>query len=316
MVNVLPYTKPGKSPGLNKKGRAIIKNYQLYLLLLPALAYLIVFKYTPLYGIQIAFRKYTLSGGITGSEWVGLKHFITFFKSPQFSRLLSNTLILSFYELVVSFPIPVILALLLNQITHKRTKAVLENIFYIPHFISVVVLVGMMTTFFSMQGGIVNTVLSGLGHKKINFMGEASMFRHLYVFSGVWKNAGWNAIIYIAALSGIDQTLHEAAKVDGAGKLARIWHVDIPGILPTIMMMFIMAVGNVMSIGFEKAYLMQNPLNISTSEIIATYVYKVGLQRVQYDYATAIGLFNNVINVILLLVANKVSKRLTDNSLW
>ena len=303
-------------PKHKKLIRDLSKNYQLYLLLAPALIYLAIFKYGPLYGLQIAFKKYALSLGIGGSPWVGLQHFRTFFSSPQFSRVLVNTLALSFYELVVSFPLPIVLALMLNQLRSVRYKNYLENVFYIPHFISVVVLVGMLNTFTSVQGGLINNIVALFGGDRINFMGESSMFRNLYVFSGVWKNTGWNAIIFTAALSGIDPTLHEAAKVDGAGKLAQIWHIDIPGIMPTIMIMFVSAVGNVMSIGFEKAFLMQNYMNIGTSEIIATYVYKVGLQRAQYDYATAIGLFNNVVNLILLVTANTFSKKMTKTGLW
>ena len=292
------------------------KGYQLFLMLLPALIYLIVFKYWPMYGVQLAFRKYMPVLGISKSPWVGFKHFLDFFNSYQFERVLYNTLALSIYELLVSFPMPILLALMLNQVSHSRRKALLENVFYMPHFISVVVLVGMISVFFSLNSGFVNNIARALGGERVNYIGKASAFRHLYVFSGVWKNAGWNAIIYIAALAGIDPGLHEAATIDGASRWQRILHIEVPGILPVISMMFIMSVGNIMSIGFEKAYLMQNSLNSSTSEIIATYVYKVGLLQVKYDYSTAVGLFNNVINVILLVIANTITKRLTENSLW
>lgn len=292
------------------------KGYQLFLMLLPALIYLIVFKYWPMYGVQLAFRKYMPVLGISKSPWVGFKHFLDFLHSYQFERVLYNTLALSIYELLVSFPMPILLALMLNQVSHSRRKALLENVFYMPHFISVVVLVGMISVFFSLNSGFVNNIARALGGERVNYIGKASAFRHLYVFSGVWKNAGWNAIIYIAALAGIDPGLHEAATIDGASRWQRILHIEVPGILPVISMMFIMSVGNIMSIGFEKAYLMQNSLNSSTSEIIATYVYKVGLLQVKYDYSTAVGLFNNVINVILLVIANTITKRLTENSLW
>lgn len=290
--------------------------YQLYLMLLPALIYIVVFKYWPMYGVQLAFKKYMPVLGISNSPWVGLKHFQDFFRSYQFDRVLSNTLILSFYELLVGFPIPILLALLLNQVQNKRRRSILENIFYIPHFISVVVLVGMINVFFSHSNGLINNLIASFGGTRKNFVGMSSAFRHLYVFSGVWKNAGWNAIIYIAALTGIDPGLYEAATIDGAGRWQKIWNIELPAILPVISMMFIMSMGNIMSIGFEKAYLMQNSLNSSTSEIIATYVYKVGLLQVKYDYSTAVGLFNNIINIALLVTANKLSQRLTNNSIW
>jgi ABC-type polysaccharide transport system, permease component len=292
------------------------RNWQLYLLLLPAIAYLIVFKYVPMYGVQIAFRKYTAVNGIAGSQWVGLKHFEAFFNSYQFNRVLINTIVLSVYELLLGFPLPIILALMLNQIRSARSKAVLENIFYIPHFISIVVLVGMVNVFFGYSSGFVNNVAAMLGGERVDYIGKAAAFRHLYVFSGIWKNAGWNAIIYLAALSGIDPGLYEAATIDGASRIRKMISIELPGILPVIVMMFVMGMGNIMSVGFEKAYLMQNALNSSTSEIIATYVYKVGLLQVKYDYSAAVGLFNNVINIVLLVSANTISRRLTENSLW
>ncbi len=302
--------------GMLNRIRRSLKGYQLFLMLLPALLYIIIFKYWPIYGIQLAFKKYMPGLEIARAPWVGFKHFRDFFHSYQFSRVLSNTLALSLYELLVSFPVPILLALMLNQVGNAKRKALMENVFYVPHFISVVVLVGMINVFFSLSNGLVNNLAAALGGERVNYIGKASAFRHLYVFSGVWKNAGWNAIIYIAALSGIDPGLYEAATIDGANRWQRILHIEMPGILPVISMMFIMGMGNIMSIGFEKAYLMQNSLNSSTSEIIATYVYKVGLLQVKYDYSTAVGLFNNVINVVLLVIANTISRRLTESSLW
>ena len=296
--------------------RDVLKNWHLYVLLFPAFLYLVIFKYAPLYGIQIAFKRYRVSQGITGSIWIGLEHFKNFITSPQFERVFVNTVFLSLYELVVSFPVPIILALMLNHVRSLKYKNFLENVFYIPHFISVVVLVGMINTFFSVQGGIINIVIASLGGERINFMANASMFKHLYVFSGVWKNSGWRAIVFIAALTSIDPALYEAATIDGAGTLSKILHIDIPCIMPTIVIMLIMAIGNVMSIGYEKVYLMQNYLTISKSEIIATYVYKVGLLRSQYDYATAIGLFNNIINAFLIVAANSILKKITKTGLW
>ncbi len=295
---------------------SIKKNWQLYLFILPALISIIVFKYAPLYGVQLAFRDFRAIDGIMGSEWVGLEHFIDFFNSRDFERVLGNTIILSLYEIALSFPIPIILALFMNQLRSKRYKNLLENIFYVPHFISVVVLVGLINTFFSYSSGFVNNIFEVFGIERYDYIGDPDAFRNLYVFSGIWKNTGWNMIIYIAALSGIDASLYEASTIDGASKFQKIIYIDIPSILPTIMMLFVLALGRTMSIGFEKAFLMQNQLNISTSEIIATYVYTVGLQRVQYDYATAIGLFNNVINAVMLIFANKLSKKVTNSGIW
>ncbi len=316
MRGVVLNTGRRRGSGMLSRIRRSLKGYQLFLMLLPALLYIIIFKYWPIYGIQLAFKKYMPGLEIAKAPWVGFKHFRDFFRSYQFSRVLYNTLALSLYELLVSFPVPILLALMLNQVGNARRKALMENVFYVPHFISVVVLVGMINVFFALSNGLVNNLAAALGGERVNHIGTASAFRHLYVFSGVWKNAGWNAIIYIAALSGIDPGLYEAATIDGANRWQRILHIEIPGILPVISMMFIMGMGNIMSIGFEKAYLMQNSLNSSTSEIIATYVYKVGLLQVKYDYSTAVGLFNNVINVVLLVIANTLSRRLTESSLW
>lgn len=294
--------------------RSIRRNWILYAFLLPTLLYLAVFQYAPLYGVQIAFKKFVPSKGIWDSAWVGLAHFKKFFSSYMFGDLLRNTILLSVYQLIAAFPFPIILALLLNYSVSNRLRKVTQMVTYAPHFISTVVLVGMMMVFMS-QSGIFNQLLGKLGAKPIPFLSDASLFRHIYVWSHIWQRTGYNSVIYIAALAGVSPELHEAAIVDGANKLQRIWHVDVPAILPTAIILLIMNTGNVLSIGFEKVYLMQNDLNLGVSEIISTYVYKIGLLSAQYSYSTAIGLFNNVINLIILLSVNKLADRMSGTSL-
>lgn len=291
------------------------KYRQLYLLLIPALVYVLIFSYGPMYGIQIAFKNYKGALGIWGSKWVGFKHFIDFLNGYYFWDLLKNTLALSLYSLVTGFPIPIIVALILNE-TAPKLKKVAQTILYAPHFISMVVLCGMVITMFSKESGVVNTILEALGMERIYFMGEPGAFRHLYVWSGVWQQMGWNAIIYIAALSSVDPSLHEAAAIDGATRMQRIIHINIPTIMPTIIITLIMAVGSLVSVGYEKAYLLQTSLNIDTSEIISTYVYKRGIVDANYSFSTAVGLFNNIINIIMLCLANAISRKVSDTSLF
>jgi putative aldouronate transport system permease protein len=291
------------------------KNREYYLLLIPALVYLIIFCYAPMYGIQIAFKTYRGSLGIAGSKWVGFKHFINFVTAFNFWTLVRNTLTLSLYSLLVTFPIPILLALIINELSPKFKKFS-QTILYAPHFLSTVVLVGMMMVMFSKSSGVINTILEALGLERYYFFGEADAFRHLYVWSSVWQNMGWNAIIYIAALAGVDSGLHEAAEIDGASRIQRILHINIPCILPTIIIMLIMAVGNIASVGYEKAFLMQNDLNISVSEIISTYVYKRGIVQSNYSFSAAVGLFNNVINVIMIVIANAISRKVSETSLF
>ena len=299
-------------------GRRIFRNWQLYLFLLPAVAYFLLFRYYPMTGLQIAFKDYRASLGIWGSPWADniWKHFEQFFATPTFKRAVPNTLAISVGTLIISFPIPVILALLLNQMTSKRYKKIVQTTLYAPHFISTVVMVGVITLFFALKAGIVNHAIEALGGQRIHFMAEPSWFRPLYIGSEIWQNAGWGSILYLAALSSINPELHEAAIMDGANKFQRVWHIDIPGILPTIVIMFILNSGRIMSVGQEKAYLMQTSLNQSTSEIISTYVYKRGLQNHQYSFATAVGMFESVVNLVLLCTVNFVSKRVTESSLF
>jgi len=304
-----------------KKRKAVIKslkrNWLLYVFIFPTLLYLIIFNYWPLYGIQIAFRNYTFAGGFNGSKWVGLKWFERFLSGPNFKVLLKNTLILSLYSFIVGFPWPILFAVFLNNVGNLKFKKFAQTITYMPHFLSATVLVGMMTMFFSPSSGFVNTILGYLGGSdNTYFMGSEKYFRHMYVWSGIWAGMGWNSIIYLAALSGVDQSLHEAARIDGANKLQRVWHIDLPSIKPTIVILLIMGCGNIIGVGFEKVYLMQNDLNVGVSEVISTYVYKVGIGNRQYSYSTAIGLMNNIVNFVLLTIANKASRKLGETSLW
>ena len=294
----------------------ILRAWQLYVLLIPAIIYIILFQYGPMYGVQIAFKRFNPYDGITGSPWIGFQHFIRFINSPSFWRLIQNTIILSFYQLAAAFPFPIVLALAMNMVRNRRFNRTVQLVTYAPHFISTVVIVGMLNVFFSRNFGLVNHLLESLGASRQFFLGDPGAFRHLYVWSGVWQRTGWNSIIFLAALSGIDPELHEAAIVDGATIRQRAWHIDIPGIAPTIAILLILNLGQVMQVGFEKAFLMQNALNLARSEIIATYVYKVGLQQAQYSFAAAVGLFNAVINFVLLVAVNKASKSLGQAGLF
>lgn len=294
----------------------ISRNWVLYLFLLPTIAYFVIFHYIPMVGVQIGFRDYRAIDGIWRSPWVGLKHFRRFFSSYNFFIVLKNTLALSFLQIIFNFPVPIILALLLNQLRHKRFKGFVQTVTYAPHFISTVVMVGILRAFCSPSSGIINHLIHFFGGEGIYFFAEPSWFRPLYIISGIWQNMGWASIVYLAALTGIDPTLHEAAMVDGASKFKRIMNIDIPGILPVVVVMLILESGRVMSIGFEKVFLMQTPLNLDMSEVISTYVYKVGLLNVQYSYSTAIGFFNSVVNLILIVSVNAFSKKVSNSSLW
>lgn len=288
------------------------RDWQLYLLCLPAMLYIAVFCYGPMYGIQLAFKNYLARVGIADSPWVGFEHFSRFFNSPNFGTLLKNTLTLSLYTLIAGFPFPIILALLLHQVDNKKFRKIVQTVIYAPHFISVVVMCGMILVFFSYSTGIVNSFMTRLGLERVFFMGSEKVFPHLYVWSGIWQSTGWGTIVYIAALGSVSQDQYEAAKIDGASKWNLLWRIDLPNLMPTVVTMFILDVGSLMNVGFQKVFLLQNSMNLASSEIISTYVYKVGLVQTQFDYSTAIGLFNNVINVILLLTVNKISKKLSE----
>ncbi|OQA47609.1 MAG: putative multiple-sugar transport system permease YteP [Chloroflexi bacterium ADurb.Bin325] len=307
-----------KPRSLRGAWRQIRQGWQLYLLLLLPVVWLLIFMYYPMYGAQIAFRDFLPGKSITGSEWIGLENFTRFFNSPMFMRLMKNTLWLSLYSLVVGFPIPILLALSLNQLQTGFFKRTVQMVSYAPYFISTVVMVGLLLNFLDLRRGPVNLFLMQLGLDPIQFMGSAELFPSVYVWSGVWQNTGFATIIYLAALTTVDPSLHEAAVVDGANRLQRIWHIDIPSITPVIVTLFILNMGQLLNIGFEKTYLMQNQLNLATSEVISTYVYKTGLAGgiANFSYAAAIGLFNSVIGLVLLVSANWAANRLTNKGLF
>ena len=291
-------------------------NWVLYLFILPVLSYIILFCYVPMYGIQIAFRDYTFAKGITDSPWVGLRWFESFILSPDFFVLLRNTLAITLYSLVVGFPAPIIFALIVNYLPSERFKKVTQTITYMPHFISVVVFVNMFTAFLSPVNGFINTIIKSLFGKAIYFIGDPSLYRHIYVWTGIWQGLGWGAIIYVAALSSVSSELHEAAIIDGATKIKRMWHIDLPAIAPTIVTTLILRCGSLLSIGFAKSYLMQNALNNDVSKVISTYVYSVGIKESKFGLATAVGLMQNVVNFIILTSVNKFSKMVSESSLW
>ncbi|MFV0502994.1 MAG: ABC transporter permease [Lachnospirales bacterium] len=298
--------------------KKILRHWQLYILIALPLIYLFVFRYIPMWGSRIAFKDYNFSNGIAGSPWTtqyGLKHFITFFNSPKFSELMKNTIILSVYNIFIGMFPPIILAISLNCCRKKKFGKVVQMITYMPYFISTVLVVGIMTQLLSLQGPI-NNIINFFGFAPIQFMGEPKWFRTLYVFSGVWQGAGYSAVIYIAALASIPQELYEAAIVDGASTWKRVLHIDVPSITPTIVILLIMACGRVLTLGYEKALLMQNPLNMQTADIISTYVYRIGLESMQYSYSTAIGLFQSVVSLVMLIMVNQISKKVNETSLW
>ena len=292
------------------------RHWQLYIMLFLPIAYIIIFMYIPMGGLVIAFKDYQVRLGIFGSPWVGLRHFRNFVTTPHFELLLKNTIYLSFYSLAAGFPLPILLALFINEVSGKKFKKSVQMITYAPYFISVVVLVGILSNIFSMHTGLVNNVLALFGFERVNYIGVPGLFRSLYVWSGVWQTMGYSAVIYIAALAGVDQELVEASIIDGANRVRRVIHIDLPSIAPTITILLILAIGNIMSVGFEKVYLMQNPVNMRYSEIISTFVYKRGLQNFQYSFSSAVGFFNSVVNFILLAMANFAAKKMGNTSLW
>lgn len=303
-----------------KLWRRITEHWQIYLFLLLPLTYLIIFHYVPMVGIQLAFRKFTIRDGMWGSKWVGLRQFEKFFSSYNCWTLIKNTLSLSLYSIAAGFPLPILFALLLNCVTQERYKKAIQTVTYMPHFISTVVIVGMIIQIANPRVGLYGHAYHAVtGAYPSDPLGDAAVFPHLYVWTGIWQQLGWGSIVYLAALSAVDPQLHEAALIDGASRWQRVIYVDFPCILPTATIMLILRAGSVMSVGFEKAYLMQNTLNLGTSEIISTYVYKVGMginSLPDYSYSTAIGLFNSVINLFLILAVNGFSRKVSETSLW
>ena len=305
-------------PSNKTKRRIKRNNWSLYLLLLPALVYVAIFCYAPLYGLQIAFKNYIPFLGISGSPWSGWQHFKNFVEATNFWTLIKNTLVLSLYSLAVGFPLPIIFALLVNEVRNKTYKRIIQTISYAPYFISTVVVVGMIFALFNVDHGIFNSLLKSFGKDPVYFMSSASLFPTIYVFSGLWQNMGWSSIIYVGALASVDPSLHEAATIDGATRMQRIVHINFPAIQSVVIISLLLSVGGLMGIGFEKAWLMQTAGNVTSSEIISTFVYKVTIaaQVPQYSFGTAVGLFNSVINIALLAFANLLAKKFGQESLW
>lgn len=301
---------------LKKLCKQFDKSKYLFLLFLPGLIYYIVFKYMPMYGLLMAFQKFDFMKGIWGSKWVGFAHFVRFFNDPQAFRIIKNTVLLSVYSLLWGFPIPIILALLLNEISNTTHKRVIQTISYLPHFISEVIIIGILINFLSPSDGIINKMIEMLGGERVFFMKDPGWFRTLYISSGIWKEMGWGAIIYIAALAGINPEIYEAAIVDGASRWKQCIHITLPSLIPTITILLVLNLGKIMDVGFEKVILMQNELIRETSEIIPTYIYRYGIRGIEWSYTTAIGLFNSIIGLILVITANKISKKVNETSLW
>lgn len=285
-------------------------------MVLPAIAYYILFAYTPMAGLVIAFKRFNAYVGIWQSPWVGFLHFQRFFESIYFTRLVRNTFLLNLYNMAVGFPAPIILALMLNEIRCAWFKRIVQTITYLPYFVSTVVIAGIIINFLSPTGGVVNYLIQSAGGEPIEFLTLPQWFRHIYVWTDVWQYVGWGSIIYLAALTGIDPTLYESAEIDGAGRLAKMRYISIPGILPTVMVVLLLSLGNMLSVGFEKVYLLYNPNTYATADVISTYVYRTGLQGGQYDFGAAVGFFNSVVNLILLSTFNWVARRLGQESLW
>ncbi|MCY9659745.1 ABC transporter permease subunit [Paenibacillus chondroitinus] len=296
--------------------RMVRKNWQLYLIILPSLLYLLIFKYVPMAGVQIAFKNYVVTKGIWGSDWIGFKHFIEFFRLPIFWRIIKNTALLSLYSLIVGFPAPIILALALNELKNGVFKRAVQLVTFAPYFISTVIMVSIIMLFLSPQLGFVHLLADKFGFPAENIMSKPEYFKTVYVLSDVWQFTGYASVIYIAALAGVDPHLYEAAKVDGASRFQRMIHIDLPSLMPTAVILLILNAGQIMNVGFEKVYLMQNAINVGASEVISTYVYKMGLVGANFSFSAAVGLFNAVVNLLLLIVVNYVARKNSETSLW
>ncbi|MCL2571769.1 MAG: ABC transporter permease subunit [Defluviitaleaceae bacterium] len=309
-------TKPAVSARLRNYGLQMWKARFIYLLALPGIVYLAIFQYGPMYGVLMAFQNFRPRDGIMGSQWVGLANFQRFFDHPHFWRLISNTVILNVYQLLFVFPLPIIFALLLNELRGKRFKKTVQTVSYLPNFISMPAIIGMMIMFVSPTDGFVNRIIVSLGGEAVHFMARPEWFRPLFIISEIWTTLGWAAIIYIAALAGVNPELYESAVIDGASRLKMMRHISIPSIAPTIIILFLLNVGTIMSLGHEKALLMQNSLNLETGEIISTFVFRRGLESLDYSFATAVQFFNSIINIAILTIANTISRRVSETSLW
>ena len=309
-------TAIGRPVARRSLARRMLMNWQLYLFILPAVAFFAIFQYGPMYGLQLAFKDFIASEGIWRSPWIGLHNFQTFFSSFFFWQLFTNTLTISGYSLLAGFPFPILLALALNEVRNRRYKKLVQTVSYAPHFISTVVMVGMILIFLHPESGMVNALLKALGRQPVSFMSKGSYFQSIYVWTGVWQSLGWNSVIFFATLASVDPQQHEAAVIDGASRMQRIWYINIPVIMPTVIILFILNAGQIMNVGFEKIFLMQNQLNSSASEVIATYVYKMGVQGGRFAFSTAVGLFNSVINCAVLLIVNRVAKAVSSVGIW
>ncbi len=300
----------------NKMLKVMYRNRQLYLMLIPFILFYLFFMYRPLWGLQIAFKNFNLFKGMYESEWVGFKHFIDFFSGPYFFRLLKNTLLINIYLLIFGFPLPIILALMINQVRHMRFKKFVQTAIYLPYFISTVVVAGIVTNFLAPSDGIFNIILSKLGCEKVYFLTKPEYFRSIYTAMDVWKGTGYGTIIYLAALAGIDMNLYEAAEIDGASKWRQLLHITLPSIAPTIIIMLILRLGSMLNVGFESIILLYQPSTYETADVISTFVYRTGLEEGRYDFATAVGLFNALVSFVLVWLANRVSRKVSDTSLW
>lgn len=307
--------KRPKSSKLQKFKKDIIRNKYIYMMAIPVILYYSIFCYGPMYGLIISFNNFNPHSGMLSSPWVGLKWFEEFFSSYYFVRIISNTLLISFYDILWGFPAPIILALLLNEIKNKIFKSTIQTVTYLPYFMSIVVVCGILIDFTG-TNGILNDLVAMFGGSRHNFLADAKLFRTIYIGSGIWQGIGWGSIIYLAALSGISPTLYEAAVIDGAGRWKQLIHVTIPGILPTIIILLILRMGSIMGVGFEKIILLYNPMTYATADVISSFVYRKGILESNFSYSTAIGLFNSVINFIILVLANKISAKATETSLW
>ena len=292
------------------------KQYMLILMIVPAFLVVAIFNYVPMYGILMAFKDYRVARGVAGSDWVGLKHFIAFFNNPFATRTISNTLILGTYSFLWSFPAPIILALLINELNHLKFKKLVQTISYLPYFLSTIIIVGMLKNFTALEGGLFNQIITFFGGEPIHFFAEASWFRTLYIGSGIWQGIGWGTIIYLAALAGVDVELYDAAAIDGANRLQRIWYITLPALYPTITILMILSIGSILGSDFQKVLLMYNPNTYQVSDIIQTYVFREGIEGGRTSYTTAVGLFTSVVSFILLYLANLISRKLDGNSLW
>ena len=305
-----------RNSALNNFALKMYETRYLHLLALPGLIYLAIFQYGPMYGVLMAFQNFRPRDGIWGSQWVGFEQFLRFFRHPHFWRLIQNTLIINIYQLIFVFPVPIIFALLLNELRGQYFKRTVQTISYLPNFISLPAIIGMMVMFLSPTDGFINRIIEFFGGSAVHFMAQPEWFRPLYILSDIWTTMGWSAIIYIAALSGVNPELYESAVIDGASRLRMMFAISIPAIAPTIITLLLLNIGTIMSLGSEKVLLMQNPLNYSTSDVISTFVYRRGLEQLEYSFATAVSVFNSVINIVILITANKVARKVSETSLW